>query len=260
MKEQTKPPLQEEATAPAVHYDTRLPKLTFSQRALIPIIGWVVWAVIRIIGPTIRFEVLGGKIAGRDYRPDLPPNVYAFWHRCIIAGTWYFRNRNAVLLNTTNFDGQWTRRVIERLGYQTAQGSSTRGGLRGLAVMAQRLDEGVDAAFTIDGPRGPRYIAKPGPVMLARRSGRPIILFHIGLERAWTLKKTWDLFQVPKPFTRAVLFIAPPLAVPEDTDRDGLEQKHQEMQKILERLRDVAEGWFSLSSAEQDRERAVWNS
>jgi lysophospholipid acyltransferase (LPLAT)-like uncharacterized protein len=260
MKEQTKPPLQEEVNAPPVHYDTRLPKLSFSQRSLIPIIGWVVWAVIRIIGPTIRFEVLGGKIAGRDYRPDLPPNVYAFWHRCIIAGTWYFRNRNGVLLNTTNFDGQWTRRVIERLGYQTAQGSSTRGGLRGLAIMAQRLDEGADAAFTIDGPRGPRYIAKPGPVMLARRSGRPIILFHIGLERAWTLKKTWDLFQIPKPFTRAVLFIAPPLAVPEDTDRDGLEQKHQEMQKILERLRDVAEGWFSLSPAEQDRERANWNS
>jgi hypothetical protein len=260
MEEQTKPPLQEEVTAPPVHYDTRLPKLTFSQRALIPVIGWLVWAVIRIIGPMIRFEVLGGKIAGRDYRPDLPPNVYAFWHRCIIAGTWYFRNRNAVLLNTTNFDGQWTRRVIERLGYQTAQGSSTRGGLRGLAVMAQRLDEGVDAAFTIDGPRGPRYIAKPGPVMLARRSGRPIILFHIGVERAWTLQKTWDLFQIPKPFTRAVLFIAPPLAVPEDTDRDGLELKHQEMQKILERLRDVAEGWFSLSPAEQDRERANWNS
>jgi lysophospholipid acyltransferase (LPLAT)-like uncharacterized protein len=259
MKDQTKPPLQEEVNAPPVHYDTRLPKLTFRQRALIPIIAWVVWAVIRVIGPTIRFEVLGGRIVGRDYRPELPPNVYAFWHRCIIAGTWYFRNRNAVLLNTTNFDGQWTRRVIERLGYQTAQGSSTRGGLRGLAVMAQRLDEGVDAAFTIDGPRGPRYFAKPGPVMLARRSGRPIILFHIGLERAWTLKKTWDLFQIPKPYTRAVLFIAPPLEVSEDTDRDGLEQKHQEMQKILERLRDVAEGWFSLSPAEQDRERSFWN-
>ena len=157
------------------------------------------------------------------------------------SGTWYFRNRNAVLMNTTNFDGQWTRRVIERLGYQTAQGSSTRGGLRGLAVMAQRLDEGVDAAFTIDGPRGPRYVAKPGPVMLARRSGRPIILFHIGLERAWTLKKTWDLFQIPKPFTRAVLVIAPPLEVAEDTNRERLEQKHQEMQKTLERVRDVAE-------------------
>jgi lysophospholipid acyltransferase (LPLAT)-like uncharacterized protein len=260
MPEQAKTPLQQEAKAPPVHYDTRLPRLTFLQRLQIPLIGWLVWAIIRILGPTIRFEVLGGQKAGRDYRPDLPPNVYAFWHRCIISGAWYFRNRNAVLMNTTNFDGQWTRRVIERLGYQTAQGSSTRGGLRGLAVMAKRLEEGVDAAFTIDGPRGPRYIAKPGPVMLARRSGRPIVLFHIGLERAWTLKKTWDLFQIPKPFARAIVVIAPLLEVSEDTDREGLEHKHQEMQMILERVRDLAESWFSLTDAERQRERVIWNS
>jgi lysophospholipid acyltransferase (LPLAT)-like uncharacterized protein len=260
MVEQAKTPIREEEKVPLVHYDTRLPKLTFLQRLALPIIGGVVWAVIRVLGPTIRFEILGGREIGRDYRPDQPPNVYAFWHRCIIAGTWYFRNRNAVLLNTTNFDGQWTRRVIERLGYQTAQGSSTRGGLRGLAVMAQRLEEGVDAAFTIDGPRGPRYIAKPGPVMLARRSGRLIILFHIGLERAWTLKKTWDLFQIPKPYTRAVLVIAPPIAVAEDANREMVEEKHQEMQQMLERLRDVAENWFSLTDAERERERVYWNS
>jgi lysophospholipid acyltransferase (LPLAT)-like uncharacterized protein len=125
--------------------------------------------------------------------------------------------------------------------------------------MAQRLEEGVDAAFTIDGPRGPRYVAKPGPVMLARRSGRPIILFHVGLEHAWTLKKTWDLFQIPKPFTRAVVVIAPPIEVAEDANRETVEQKHQEMQKMLERVRDVAETWFSLTDAERERERSLWN-
>jgi lysophospholipid acyltransferase (LPLAT)-like uncharacterized protein len=245
---------------PPVHYDIRLPKLTLGQRLAVPIIGWVVWAAIRVLGPTVRFEVLGGQHAGRDYRPDQPPSVYAFWHRCIFTATWYFRNRNGVLMNTTNFDGQWTRRVIERLGYQTAQGSSTRGGLRGLADMANRMEEqGVDSAFTIDGPRGPRYVAKPGPVMLARRTGRPIVLFHVGLERAWTLEKTWDLFQIPKPFTRAVIVIAPPLEVPEDASREIVEQKHQEMQKMLERLRDVAEPWFSFTEAERERERAIWN-
>jgi len=242
-----------------VHYDTRLPQLSRWQRMQIPVIAWAVLAVIRMLGPTLRFEVLGGQKIGRDYRPDLPSNVYAFWHRCIFAATWYFRNRGAVLLNTTNFDGQWTRRVIERLGYTTAQGSSTRGGLKGLAVMAKRLEEGVDAAFTIDGPRGPRYIAKPGPVMLARRTGRSIILFHVGLERAWTLRNTWDLFQIPKPFTRAVVVIAPPFEVAQDLDRQGLEQKHAEMQQVLERVRDVAETWFSLSDAERARERAAWN-
>jgi lysophospholipid acyltransferase (LPLAT)-like uncharacterized protein len=255
MPEQMKTPPGQEEERLVVHYDTRLPKLTLFQRALIPIIGWAVWFVIRLLGPTIRFEVLGGQKAGRDYRPDLPPHIYAFWHRCIIAATWYFRNRGGVLMNTTNFDGQWTRRVIERLGYGTAQGSSTRGGLRGLAVMARRLEEGFDSAFTIDGPRGPRYVAKPGPVMLARRSGRPILLFHIGLERAWTLKKTWDLMQIPKPYTRAILVFAPVLEVPKGIDQEGLEKKHQEMQKILEQLRDVAESWFSLTEEERQRER-----
>jgi lysophospholipid acyltransferase (LPLAT)-like uncharacterized protein len=259
MTEQTKTAGDVKEKTLVVHYDTRLPKLSFGQRILIPIIGWTVWAVIRVLGPTIQFEVLGGRQAGRDYRPDGPPHIYAFWHRCIIAGAWYFRDRGGVLMNTTNFDGQWTRRVIERLGYGTAQGSSTRGGLRGLAVMAQRLEEGYDAAFTIDGPRGPRYVAKPGPVMLARRTGRPILVFHIGLERAWTLKKTWDLFQVPKLFTRAILVIAPPIEVAEDINREGLEEKHQEMQKMLERVRDLAETWFSLSEVERERERAVWN-
>jgi lysophospholipid acyltransferase (LPLAT)-like uncharacterized protein len=259
MTEQVKTPPGQDEERLVVHYDTRLPKLTLFQRALIPIIGWVVWAVIRVLGPTIRFEIVGGQKAGRDYRPDLPPSIFAFWHRCIIPATWYFRNRGGVLMNTTNFDGQWTRRVIERLGYGTAQGSSTRGGLRGLAVMARKLDEGFDSGFTIDGPRGPRYIAKPGPVMLARRSGRPIILFHIGLERAWTLEKSWDLMRIPKPFTRAVLIIAPVLEVPGDTDSEGLEKKHQEMQKILERLRDVAESWFSFPEEERERERGYWN-
>jgi len=162
-------------------------------------------------------------------------------------------------MNTTNFDGQWTRRVIERLGYNTAQGSSTRGGLRGLAVMARRLEEGLDAGFTIDGPRGPRYVAKPGPVMLARRSGRHIVLFHIGLERAWTLRESWDLMQIPKPYTRAILIIAPPLEVPSNTNRAALKKKHQEMQATLERLRDAAEAWFSLSKTEREHESTRWN-
>jgi lysophospholipid acyltransferase (LPLAT)-like uncharacterized protein len=258
MPEQVKTPPGPKEERLVVHYDTRLPKLSLLQRALVPILGWVVWAVIRLLGPTIRFEVLGGRKAGRDYRPDLPPNIFTFWHRCIISAAWYFRNRGGVLMNTTNFDGQWTRRVIERLGYGTAQGSSTRGGLRGLAVMARRLEEGFDSGFTIDGPRGPRYVAKSGAVMLARRSGRHILPFHIGLERAWTLRKAWDLMQIPKPFTRAILVIAPPLEVPMEADRGAFDKKQEELQKTLEQLRDLAEGWFSLSEEEKERERKRW--
>ena len=164
-------------------------------------------------------------------------------------------------MNTTNFDGQWTRRVIERLGYQTAQGSSTRGGLRGLAVMAKRLEEGVDAAFTIDGPRGPRYIAKPGPVMLARRSGRPIILFHIGLERAWTLKK--DMGLVPDSQALYAGRCGDRRAARCGGRCQAVRWSSKNIRKCRRRWNACAtsrKAWFSLTDAERERERANWNS
>ena len=241
-----------------VHYDTRLPKLTRWQQLQIPLIGWAGYWLVRTLGPTLRFEVLGFERTERVYTAGRRC-IFAFWHRSICPIMWWARHRGIVVMNTTNFDGQWTRRVIERLGYGTAQGSSTRGGLRGLAVMAQRLEQGLDVAFTIDGPRGPRYVAKPGPIMLARRSGHPIVVFHIALERAHTLKNTWDLFQIPYPLSRAVLTVAPLIWVPKDADRETLEQKHAEMQAALERVRDLAESWFTLSPEERARHRAEWN-
>ena len=239
------------------HYDTRLPEYSVWRRMQIPVIASAVIAVVRAIGPTLRFENVGNYYAPNHARGI--PVVAAFWHRCIIPSVWYWRNQGVVVMNTTNFDGQWTRKVIEHFGFGTAQGSSTRGGLRGLAVMGRRLDEGLDVAFTIDGPRGPRYVAKPGPVMLARRSGKPIYVFHIGLESAYTLEKAWDLMQIPHPFSRAVLVEAPLIHVSPDADADEMARKHAEMQTALERVRDVAESWFTLSEAERDRLRTEWN-
>jgi lysophospholipid acyltransferase (LPLAT)-like uncharacterized protein len=241
-----------------VHYDTRLPHYSRWRRLQIPVIATAGYALVRVLGPTLRFEVLGGHhYPGLRTRGERA--IAAFWHRCIFSATWWWRGRGVVVMNTTNFDGQWTRRVIERLGYGTAQGSSTRGGLRGLVVMAKRIEEGRDVAFTIDGPRGPRYVAKPGPVMLARRTGQPVFLFHITAEHGWTLQKTWDLFQVPRPFSRAVMVVAPPLYVPKDADASVMQEKQDEMQRVLERVRDVAESWYQLTEAERNRLRAEWN-
>jgi hypothetical protein len=174
----------------------------------------------------------------------------------ILPISWYARDREIVVMNTTAFDGQWTRKVIERLGFGTAQGSSSRGGLRGLQVMAQRIAEGYDCAFTIDGPRGPRYVAKVGPVLLARMTGAPIMVFHIGVDRGKTIEKTWDHFLLPGLFARAVLIGGNPIYVPQDADAAMIEAKHQEMQKELERVRDIAEGWFSCTDDEREKYRA----
>lgn len=235
-------------------YDTRLPELPWHRRMQIPLIAWVVWAAIRMLGPTLRFETLGWE-ASEKRRWAKQPMIWAFWHRVIIPITWFGRNRGIVVMNTTAFDGQWTRKVIERFGFGTAQGSSSRGGMRGLVVMARRIAEGKDGAFTIDGPRGPRYVAKVGPVLLARMTGAPIMMFHIGVERGKTFEKTWDHFLLPGLFSRAVIVGAPFVFVPKDADAETIEAKHQEMQKELERVRDLAERWFTLSEAQREEWR-----
>ena len=250
--------LEREPDTINVHYDTRLPELSRRRRMQIPLIGWGVYSVIRIIGPTLRYEVLGYQHVQRLHDTGRR-FISAFWHRSIFGAVWWWRKRGIVVMNTTNFDGQWTRRVIERFGFGTAQGSSSRGGLKGLAVMARRLEEGRDVAFTIDGPRGPRYVAKPGPVMLARRTGLPIMVFHIGFERAHTFEKTWDQFQIPHFFSRTVMVIAPLIQVPTDASRELMEKKHAEMQAALERVRDLAESWFNRNEKEREALRKELN-
>jgi lysophospholipid acyltransferase (LPLAT)-like uncharacterized protein len=237
-----------------MHYDTRLPELPWSRRVQIPLIAAAVYSMIRLLGPTLRYEVLGWQHAEGVYASGRR-RIWAFWHRVIIPIVWWHRDHGTVVMNTTAFDGQWTRKVIEWLGFGTAQGSSSRGGLRGLAVMARRLEEGVDCAFTIDGPRGPRYVAKPGPVMLARKTGCPVMVFHIGVDRGKTFTKTWDHFLLPMPFARTVILFAAPIYVPADADQQMLEAKHAEMQRELERVRDIAESWFSLDEKARTRYR-----
>src|SRR5215831_20128619 len=127
----------EQQESVSTHYDTRLPTLKWSRRMQIPMIAAVVYSVIRSLGPTLHYEVLGWHHAEQVYASK-QRCVFAFWHRVIIPIVWWARDRGIVVMNTTAFDGQWTRKVIEWLGFGTAQGSSSRGGLRGLAVMARR--------------------------------------------------------------------------------------------------------------------------
>ena len=162
-------------------------------------------------------------------------------------------------MTSANFDGQILGRTLQKFGYGVTHGSSSRGGLRGLVELAQAIEAGHDAAFAADGPRGPRYITKSGPAQLARRTGCPIVCFHLRAQHAHTFQKSWDHFQLPRPFSRVVLVIAPPIEVPTNADREMLGSKTAELQKSLERVRDVAENWFALSPTERERKRAFWN-
>lgn len=223
----------------------------------VPIVAWAVYWILRVIGPTLRVEIVGVHNAAQ-FRDRGEPAIGAFWHRCIFPAVWIWRRRGIVVLNTVNFDGQWTRRVIERLGFGTEQGSSTRGAIEGLSALAKQLEQGRHVALTIDGPRGPRFVAKPGAVILARRTGRPISVFHIGVKWGHTFKKSWDWFRIPYPFTRVVMFVAPSIRVPVDADSETVKSKQAEVQAALDRVRRVAESWFRVSEAKKDEIRDEW--
>jgi lysophospholipid acyltransferase (LPLAT)-like uncharacterized protein len=227
-------------TAPSAVDEKAPAEGTFSlrERLLVWLITWLGYFAIRLIAPTLRYEVSveeGGPPEG-----NVHPGIYVFWHRCVFTATHHFRHRGIVVMTSRSLDGEYIARIIEKFGYGAARGSSTRGGVRALLAMHRDIEAGRTVAFTIDGPRGPRYVAKPGPVLLARNTQVPIMPFHISVERAWTLN-TWDGFVVPRPFSRALVRIGKLIHVPRNADSGALERFHAEMQATLERIRDYAD-------------------
>ena len=217
-------------------------KFSLGQRLQIVLGSWIGSLLVNLIGRTLRAEAIGWENweAARQAGKGL---IYTFWHREIFAATWFWRKRGIVVMTSQNFDGEIIARIIIKQGYGAARGSSSRGAARALVEMVRCLRRGSDAAFTIDGPRGPRFVAKPGSVQLAKSTGAAILCFHAAVRRAFVFRKTWDLTEFPYPFTRAATFIAPPIFVSPDADRDELARKLQEVQTTLDELRTRAERW-----------------
>ena len=145
-------------------------------------------------------------------------------------------------MSSRSRDGEFTGRFIRRFGYGTARGSSSRGASRALAEMAACLEQGIDVAFTIDGPRGPAYIAKAGAVTLARHTGQAILPFHITSRRRIRLG-SWDRLQIPLPFTRALALVGEPIFVGRDAAAGDLESKQSALQESLDAMREECEKW-----------------
>lgn len=209
-------------------------QFTLRERIVLWLITWAGTLAIRLLSPTIRFSASWEEGTGRV---DVRPVIYCFWHNCIVPATYLFRDLHIGVMSSDSFDGEYTGRIIRKFGFVKVRGSSSRGAVRALLGMRRELEQGWTVAFTIDGPKGPRYVAKPGPVLLSRKTGAPMVAFHIAIDRAWTLK-TWDGSMIPKPFTRALLRVSSPILVPPDADD---ERYLQELQSALDRVRIFAE-------------------
>jgi hypothetical protein len=197
----------------------------------------MVWALLRIVGLTWRYEVIaedGVTPVLFGQRPG--PEIYCFWHQCVLPCTMYFRRSHAVILVSRSYDGELITRILRKFGFGAVRGSSSRAGREGLLGLKRVLESGRSAIFTADGPRGPVYQTKMGPIKLAQLTGAPIGAFHLQPERAWVMK-SWDRFLVPKPFTRIVVSWANWTHVSEDLPADQFESKRQELNDAIERAR-----------------------
>ena len=197
-------------------------------------ISTVGYRLIAALGATLRWRTEGlehlDAIAARGRQP-----IMAFWHGRILPATYYFRRRGIVVITSENFDGEWIAGIIERFGYGTARGSTSRGGLKALLQLVREMEAGKPAGFTVDGPRGPARVAQPGAVWLAKATGNPVVPFHLEASRHWTAK-SWDRTQIPKPFTTVSLVMGEPLDVAADAGEAELESARQLLESRLHAL------------------------
>jgi lysophospholipid acyltransferase (LPLAT)-like uncharacterized protein len=235
-----------QAQAAADAGDRALRKFSLRERLQLFVITWAGYLFIRLIGPTLRFQA-ELEPGARSDGLKAETGIWCFWHRSVIPAAWRFRDAKIAVMTSRSFDGEYIARIIEKLGFSAVRGSSSRGAVAALFGMRRELEIGHSVAFTIDGPRGPRYVAKPGPVLLAKKTGFPIGCFFLAAERAWILN-SWDSMIIPKPFSRVVLHVSSPIHVPEDAGEEQMAALHQEMQKALDRCMERAEAAVGITA------------
>jgi lysophospholipid acyltransferase (LPLAT)-like uncharacterized protein len=219
-----------------------LSSYSLTDRLLIRLADVVFFLLIKAIGRTVKFEVEGWENWEAASRTEKIP-IYTFWHNRVFLATYFWQRRRIVVMTSRSFDGEYIARFIQRFGYGAARGSSTRGAIGAVVEMVRLMRAGCPAAFTIDGPKGPRYVAKMGAVLLAKKTGNPILPFTVTAKSFWHASKSWDQFQVPKPFTRARVLIAPPIFVAPDADDDELDAARDQLQRALDDINDSGEQW-----------------
>lgn len=211
------------------------------QRLAIRLIGAVAYVLINILGKTIRFETEGWE----NFEKTTSTNrafVGAFWHDCTFSFAYFWRNRGFVSMVSRSFDGEYLARILQRFGCGVIRGSTTDGGRAAFAGMIRLLREGYSTNFAIDGPRGPRHVAKSGAILLAKKSGAPVIPFWVDAKKFWTAG-SWDRLQIPKPFTRVKIYVSAPIFVSAGADKNEIEDKRQELQTKLDELVALGKQW-----------------
>ncbi len=204
-------------TAPAPRSARATVQLDWRTRSAIMLGG----VVMRLLGLTWRV-----RVHGREWLETRPkgtqPVVYVLWHGQMLPLLWAHKVRTGVIISEHR-DGEIIARLVALFGNFAVRGSSSRGGLRALLESVEVVRQGTDMAFTPDGPRGPRHSFAPGALMLAHRAEVPIVTITGHVDRKWTLR-SWDAFEIPKPFARITVLFGAPRRVEDEHIRNAAQR------------------------------------
>lgn len=158
--------------------------------------------------------------------------IFVLWHGRLLPLTYVHREQGVVALISASRDGEYIARMVRHWGYLVARGSSSRGGDRALRDLLRHARAGRSLAITPDGPRGPRERIKPGVMLLAQRTGLPLLPIAAGADRAWWFEG-WDRFLVPKPFARIRVAYGAPHYVARDADEAAVEAARARLEAAM---------------------------
>jgi lysophospholipid acyltransferase (LPLAT)-like uncharacterized protein len=219
-------------------------RMTATRRLLYRIAVPTGLGLIRLWLRTCRVRRIVGAEHLKEALAKAPSLIPCYWHQHQLFCAKYLLEQRPQGLNvgwliSPSVDGELGAIMVRRLGGHVIRGSSTHTGARALRDYYQALvQQGVSPIVTPDGPRGPRFKFKPGAILLAQMSGRPMLPMAYAASRAWLIK--WDKFVIPIPFSRLSLAVGPPHYVSRVLDARGLETLQVEMESELKRLYEIA--------------------
>lgn len=226
---------------PGIQYDSPL-QFTRKQRLILAIVPPLIARIYKLLGATCLRRLVRPDIF-EDMLEARGTALLALWHESTGILACYFVGRNFHSTASYSFDGELAARAVHCFGAETVRGSSSRGGSLALDQMEKVLGKVPAVGLTLDGPRGPRRVAKAGIAILAARTQTPIVPVAAALDRAWRMR-SWDRFMVPKPFARVVYAFAEPIAPPADDTPEAVEAVRLQVEQSLNALHDEIERAF----------------
>jgi len=210
--------------------DRRGPRWRPATRLLIALTGWLVYLGLLLLKWTTRWRLEGGDWL-LEAGSDADRVIYAFWHDRLVMMPLLAALRPGVcVMNSRHRDGEIITRAVRRLGVKVVRGSSTRGWSAGLRGMLGAAEAGLDLAMVVDGPRGPRHVAKGGAIALAQATGRKLVPLSYACSRGVRLR-SWDRLEIPVPLARIVFIAGRAITVASETSP----RQKEEARLLLER-------------------------